>query len=197
MYEHIISAILDLPTIIQGAMGSALFALVLYLMQNTAERAKNLWSLGSTNRRIEYLLAQKEKLKIILSDRATERSYYTLVLLRRTIECTLKAATMIILAQLFNSIHPLFHYAGALGSLYYLFRGISTISEIADKNTKKAAAKLSEIDLEIENLRNSGNKIQNSTAIFGSPEPKFNASLLQLIDKKPETTFSNPKDDSD
>jgi hypothetical protein len=128
MFDRLLAAITDLPVIIQGALGSALFALVMYFGQRVAARLQEQWSSHSRSRRHTYLIEQKVKLGIFVAQDNAEMVACISLLAYRALRAVVKAMIWLVLGLLGGSFMTVLGAAGFLGAACYLFSALATLS---------------------------------------------------------------------
>lgn len=83
MLDKLLSTISDVPVIVQGALGSALFALILYVGQRISSYVKSEATSHSRSRRKSYLIEERIKYNVLMTNKYDERAAYVSLLLYR------------------------------------------------------------------------------------------------------------------
>ena len=148
MVEKLIAAAMDLPVVFQGALGSALFALFLFLGQRLAVIVSKRYAKSSRARRKVYLIEEQIKYNVLRSKHYSTRGAFVSLLLYRATRSLFKALIWLTLGLVFGSVHEALGLAGFFGCLYYLFKGLNTVTP--PKSAPDLEAKLAEIKAELE-----------------------------------------------
>jgi hypothetical protein len=149
--EKLTSAIQNWPILLQGAIGSAIFWLVL----SVGQRATNFFSLKadvlSKSKQKDHLLnehlrasAKKE------GDKYAAGAFYASVLCYRASRHVIRALIWLALGLIMNTITGIFGLIGFMGCLYYLFAALNVVKPFPEgndpderiKEVKKALAEL-------------------------------------------------------
>jgi len=135
MIDRLVSAITDLPVIIQGALGSALFALALLVGQRLFALSAERYARSSILRRRRYLIEQQIKYNVLSATDYAARTAFVSLLIYRASRSLFKALIWLTFGLSFG----IFGFVGFIGCLYYLFRGLNTVTppERADDVPKK------------------------------------------------------------
>ena len=150
MLEKLYTAITDLPVIIQGALGSALFAGTVYFGQKVFAAAQGRLSELSRSRRRSYLLEQQIKYNVLAANGVPERGALVSLLLYRASRSLFKALIWLTTGLIFGSVDSLLGVVGYFGCIYYLLLGLSAVTGPETVENKKA--KLEEIRAELAKL---------------------------------------------
>ena len=128
--EKLIASIQDWPVIVQGALGSALFALVLFAGQKVAAYFLDTFRANSRQSRIRQLKEQLIRLKALNANDHSERAYYASLLWLRASRHVVKALIWLTLGLTFNSILGVLGVVGFMGAIYYLFFALNIVKAI-------------------------------------------------------------------
>ncbi len=151
MLDKIIVAITDLPVILQGALGSALFALTLFLGQKTAAYVSNKISLTSIRYKENALIDEQAMLNVIAAKNIEEETYYAVVSLYRAGRYATRSMFWLILGLIFGSIIPVFEMVGYLGGLYYILQ-VMRVFQGTSASKDEAKFRIEQIDIELNQL---------------------------------------------
>lgn len=136
-----LTAITDLPVIVQGALGSGLFALALYVGQIAFRYSAGKATKINRDRRLAYLTDEIAKLHLLKGKTFSLKSAFLSLLIYRASRGFAKAFIWLTLGLLFGSFSPSFGVAGYLGALYYFFSALNTLRappKVDDVPTKLA-----------------------------------------------------------
>ena len=146
MTDQLITAITDLPVILQGALGSALFALMLYIGQRLSTFVSRQYAQSSKQRRRRLLVEQQIKYNVLHANDFAARNAFVSLLIYRACRSLFKALIWLTLGLIFG----FFGFVGYIGCLYYLFQGLNTVTR-AEK-VDDIGKKLQEIQDELASL---------------------------------------------
>ncbi len=155
MAQNWLSALTDLPVIVQGALGSGLFALALLLGQKAFRYAATRTAKFNKNRRLAFLTDETAKLHILQGEEFSEKSALISLLILRSLRGFAKALIWLSLGLLCSMFAPVFGVAGYLGALYYFFSALNTLR--APERAEDIPAKLAELAEELNKIRAQGN----------------------------------------
>jgi hypothetical protein len=153
MSADLIAQIGNIPVIIQGALGSALFTIILFVGQKITHLLRRKISESSTKRRREFLIEENLKLLLLLSNDFSTRGAFVSLLNFRATRKIFLALIWLALGLVGSSIIDIFGVVGYLGALYFLFDGLETCKMPA-LDEEKAKEQLDENKEEINNLEN-------------------------------------------
>lgn len=157
----LIDQILAWPVIFQGALGSGLFTLILYLGQKGTIFLSGRLSRYSHRRRVDKLRFESIKYEITLPEQP-DRSAFFGVLLYHAFSRTIRGLIWLTLGFGFESLIPVFGIIGYLGALFYLFDALQIFKPIdTDVNIEQ---RLKEIEAEIAELEKRNKSIQTPEA---------------------------------
>lgn len=122
--DELIETIKNWPMIVQGALGSGLFWLVLLVGQYLVENAINLYSRHSENSRESYLVSKMCKYDAFIKGSA----FFLNATIYRSMRFFYKAIMWLILGLLFQQFLSTLSTVGYLGCLYYLLKAYGIIS---------------------------------------------------------------------
>jgi hypothetical protein len=148
--NEFVAAITAWPVLIQGAIGSAIFWLVLLLGQKLAVRASAKYSESSKKRRKDFLMEQRLKYYYKTTTDNVARGVVFSALTYRAFRNFLRASIWMTLGLLGGSFISTLGVIGFLGAIYYLFAALNTVTPVPDGSDP--AAKLKELSEEIERL---------------------------------------------
>lgn len=125
--SELISAIKAWPIIVQGAMGSGLFWLVLVLLQKASLKITS--HLSHLSKKSERNGIRTELLKILMTEtKGPEKLNFAAPLLFRMSRPFLRSILWLVLGLLLGSIIPIFGIVGYVGSIYYLLEALNVVS---------------------------------------------------------------------
>jgi len=125
--QEFLNAIKDWPVIIQGALGSALFALILFVLQKVYAYANHQIALLSKKSRIRELT--NERLKIGMSiGQGKDKALFASPMLYRMSRPFLKSLIWLVLGLLFSELFDILSVVGYLGSIYYLLNALDVVA---------------------------------------------------------------------
>ena len=148
--QELIDAVRAWPVIIQGALGSALFWLVLLIGQALTGRIAKGYSSHSKQARLSWLISEHAKCMANEATSDTEFSAFALILLYRSTRHLLKALMWLSMGLVFQSLFLPAGTVGFLGCLYYLFKAAEIVAPLDDE--KHSAEQLAKISKEIMEL---------------------------------------------
>lgn len=158
--NEIVQEILKWPIIVQGALGSGLFWLILFLGQKAALLVSNRLSKYSVKKRISSLRIEAVKYRITLTDQPHRASFFGLLLYRAVGRVSI-GLVWLTLGLTFESIVPTFGLIGFIGALYHFFNAWQLFKPI-DTDVDKEE-KIRELDKRIKELEKLNEKIQPSS----------------------------------
>ena len=167
MLEKILTAVTDLPVIIQGAIGSGLFALVYFLGQKLYALGRDLITKQNKSRRRRYLTEEIAKYNIATADNYAKSNAFTTMLIYRAMRSLFKALLLLSLGLLFGSVGFVFGAIGYLGAIYFLFQGLNTVRAATKTEDKKQ--RLNELRDELESLKQTDLTPHSSGTPNGAP----------------------------
>jgi hypothetical protein len=150
MLERLYSAVTDLPVIIQGALGSALFASIVYVGQRIFSVVQLRFSALSKERRRTYLLEQQIKYNVLSTKGLPNRGALVSLLLYRASRSLFKALIWLTSGLIFGSVDSTLGLVGYFGCIYYLLLGLSAVT--GPEPVEDNEAKLEEIRNELAKL---------------------------------------------
>lgn len=128
MLEKLLSAISDWPVIVQGALGSALFASMVYVGQKIATTLNMRAAEVSKKRRKDYLYRLQLKYGFKAAKDNAIKTALLSALLYLAARDALRGAVWLALGLLTGSFLPVLGAVGFLGALYYWFTALSAVS---------------------------------------------------------------------
>jgi hypothetical protein len=150
MIDKLLSAVADWPVIVQGALGSALFAGLAYLGQRLTPLISARFSEVSKKRRKAFLFQQRLKYAYKVTKDNPTRGAIISALLYIAARSLIRAAIWLVLGLIFSSFEGVLGVVGFGGCLYYLFAALSVVNHVPDAEDN--AAKLEELRIEAEKL---------------------------------------------
>ncbi len=149
--EEFIEAVKAWPVIIQGALGSALFWLILLAGQWLTEKANKSSSAFLVKTKKSSLINERVRLGA-LKAQGKDKALFTTMLLYRMSRPLLMGLIWMVLGLAFDSILGVFSIIGYLGSLYYLFLALGIVKAI--KFEGDIDSRLKELKVAIEKMEN-------------------------------------------
>jgi hypothetical protein len=127
--SELVRTIQDWPVIIQGALGSALFALLMYVGEKLFSAVPAIFSKLSHKRRRSHLINQVLRLRAIASKDPIQKAYFPSMLWYRASRDVIKALIWLTLGLLFSEV-SVFRVIGFIGCLYHLFFALEVVKAI-------------------------------------------------------------------
>ncbi|MBA2083780.1 hypothetical protein [Aeromonas veronii] len=125
--NDLITAIKAWPIIVQGALGSGLFWLILVLLQKISLKITGY--LSHLFKESEKSEIRTELLKILMTEAAgIEKLNYAAPILYRMARPFLRAILWLVLGLFVGSIISIFGIIGYIGSIYYLLQALNVVS---------------------------------------------------------------------
>ncbi|MCK9388318.1 MAG: hypothetical protein M0Q22_07990 [Sulfuritalea sp.] len=152
--EQLIASVQDWPVIVQGALGSALFALVLFTGQKITTYFLDTVHAQSKRERARQLREQLIRYKALKSKDNAERAFYAAVIWLRASRHVVKAFIWLTLGLAFNSLLGVLGVVGFLGATYYLFVALGIVKGISYDGD--VTLKIEEIRTELRALNEDG-----------------------------------------
>ena len=150
MLDRFITAMTDLPIIAQGALGSALFAVLMFMGQRIVAWASSRWSRLSKARRRVFLIDETVRYQVLAQESVADKSAFLLLLLYRGSQSLVRALVWLVFGLLFGSLESVLGVVGYLGSVYYLFRCLNTIAY--PEPGADAKAKIAALEAQLKSL---------------------------------------------
>jgi hypothetical protein len=145
MLDRLVTAITDLPVIVQGAMGSALFAVVLYVGQRAVGLFSSKLIASKRDRRKRYLADELMKIGVAAAADTGDRMFFLGMVLYRCARYVVAALLWLTLGLIFNSAIAVFGIIGYIGCIYYLLQSVRLLQPLAEHPDRKTQfTKLSE-----------------------------------------------------
>lgn len=129
--EKLLASIQDFPVIVQGAMGSALFALLVYIGQKVATYCFDSFRASSKKSRIRQLKEQQVRLRALCAEDYDQKAYLTSLLWLRASRHVVKALIWITFGLAFESAAGTLSVVGFIGAIYYLFLSLNIVKPIS------------------------------------------------------------------
>ena len=155
MIEKIITAVTDLPAIIQGALGSALFALFLFLVRYIYDWLSDIFSKISQKQRLRKLIELEMKLLMTFSDNEEERIRSFQFLIVRALRAFIVAFMWFVFSFFLSNISIIMAIPAIVVCSGYIYSAYDTTKGNFRKtvNMYKPLEKLDEIRSEIHELK--------------------------------------------
>ncbi len=141
MLESLVKAITDWPVLVQGAIGSALFWLVLLLGQKGVSAATSKFSSKSKARRKSFLMEQRLKYAYKLTTDNDTRAAIFSGLLYRASRNALRGCIWLTFGSLASAFIPVFGAVGFVGALFYFFEALNTVTAVPEADSAKDKVK--------------------------------------------------------
>lgn len=148
--EKIIESIQNWPVIFQGALGSALFAAVLFVGQKIFTYFAEVFHAKSKKLRAKQLKEQLIRLRAISAKDYNERAFYASLLWLRASRYVVKALIWITLGLLFDYFIKPLGFVGFVGAIHYLFFALNIVKGISYEGD--IPSKIAEIKKEMNEL---------------------------------------------
>jgi hypothetical protein len=145
--KAIIDQILQWPVIVQGALGSALFWLILVIGERSFRKCTSIFRGFSKEKQIEFLYADAVRHMAF----ADKDSGHFVVLIYCAVHYVIQALLAICLGLIFESIFPVFGVVGFAMAIYYLFLALNTVRDT--KSGVDHKKELEQIEKKIEELK--------------------------------------------
>lgn len=146
---ELIEIIEEWPVIIQGALGSALFASALFVAQKVFKHVNYQISAFSNENRIVEL--KTEKLKVgLAAARGKDKAIFAAPILYRMSRPFLKGLVWLVLGLMLGEISSGLSMVGYAGSFYYLINALNVVSPYELEGDYKP--KLDQINRELDDL---------------------------------------------
>ncbi len=147
--EEIILKVTEWPVIIQGALGSGLFWLLLILGTKTTNFISNKIGSFTENASIENKRAEVLRYKAIESDDPALASLGVIGLIYGAFHYIVKALIMIVFGLIFQPIIYIFGIVAYIVALYFLFRAYHIVKDMDDTKSQES---ITQLEKEIENF---------------------------------------------
>lgn len=150
--QELIDAVKAWPVIVQGALGSALFWLVLLIGQSLTTMISAGYSNHSKQARLSWLISEQAKCRAMTSSSDAEFAAFATILVYRASRQLLKSFMWLAMGLVFQSLFMPAGTIGFLGCLYYLFKAAEVVAPLGEE--KDPSAELAKIVKEIAELQN-------------------------------------------
>lgn len=160
--EIIINRILQWPVIVQGALGSGLFWLILFLGQKAFAASSSKYISFNKNRRLGKLQAERIRYRAFIVEDRGLSVFLIIGLIYGAMHNLIKSLICVCIGLLLQSFIPVFGAIGFLFALYYLFNAADAVRDIDSKVDKKN--RVEELATEIMTLKNELNKANTAVA---------------------------------
>jgi hypothetical protein len=147
----LLKAVSDFPVIVQGALGSALFALFLFGGQKLAASVRQWVASWSDRNRRRYLTEEVIRYNAIVNTEYATRAAFVSLLLLRALRSLLKGLLWLTFGLIGGTVDSILGVVGYLGTIYYLFLGLSTVAPTGRSSDPRE--RLAEIRKELKSLK--------------------------------------------
>jgi hypothetical protein len=147
--HELIEAIKNWPVIVQGALGSAAFWVLLVAIQNIYQFINHRISKVSRNNRKSELINERLKLGLKVT-KGRDRALFAPVLLYRMSRPFLKALIWMTLGLMFTPASSVLSTVGYIGSIYYMIKALVIVSPFSFEGDPKL--RMAEIQDELDQL---------------------------------------------
>jgi hypothetical protein len=147
--QELLLAMQAWPTIVQGALGSALFALIVTLGQYLNKYIIAKYSHHSKISRATWLRNRIIQSRAKLSTSYSEDGAYAALLIYRASRPLFKSLIWLSLGLMSQVLSMPISAVGFAGSIYYLFQGYNIVAPLKDNDVKKLQAQLKEAEIEL------------------------------------------------
>lgn len=131
MTQSLIAAVQDWPVLIQGAIGSAIFWLVLLVGQKLTAFSSMKMREHSKERQKIFLFNEILRHKAIRDGGAFEAgAFYAAVLWFRASRHVISGLIWLTLGLIFNAVSDVFGLVGFLGCLYFMFSALAIVKPL-------------------------------------------------------------------
>lgn len=150
MLDRFVTAVSDWPVVLQGALGSALFATLLFGGQRATAALSGWMRSRSKLSRQEYLFELLLRLEAVSSTESVDTAKYAAVLVYRAMRHLMKALIWLTLGLAMGSVISVLGIVGFAGCLFYLFKSLNVLAPT--ELTPDVAQKVAEARAELEQL---------------------------------------------
>lgn len=137
--ESLINIVRDWPILLQGAIGSALFWIILTAIQKIYEITETYISHRSLKQRKSWLINNIIRLKALVSQEHSVRGYYSSMLLYRSFRHLFKGIMWLSLGLIFNSLLSPTGIVGYIGCIYYMLKAFEVVKPVDTEKLEKEA----------------------------------------------------------
>lgn len=148
--HELVEAVKAWPVIVQGALGSALFWLVLLFGQRAAHATARRYSHISKNARMSWLINEQTKCLASIAKPPEAFATFAIILLYRSSRHVLKALMWLVLGLLASTLSSWLGCIGFVGCLYYLFKAYEVVAPLDSEAHNEA--RLVELNAEYKKL---------------------------------------------
>lgn len=146
---------IEFASIVYGALGSALFALIVYVVPKIISSASQFiskYSVKARDRRLKTLWLKYAGLVHLDKEEDLNAAANQVALIYKSLRELLKAFIWIVLGLIFQSVLGYLGIIGFLGGLYYLFLALAEVQKIDDsiepyKALREIEEQMDEIEL--------------------------------------------------
>jgi len=150
--EQIISTVTAWPIILQGALGSGLFAIASYVFQKLySYTSRHITIINKEHRRSRLRNDLGRCIVLTTYKEEPEKAGFLMVSLVYTaIEDISKALLMLVFGAIVSSFIPIFEYVGYVMAVYYLIQALDSVRSW--DNEKEPATEIERIEKELNDL---------------------------------------------
>lgn len=138
------------PAIVQGALGSALFALIVFGGQKSAGFLAPWVANVSLERKRSRLITEMTRLRAVTAREDASRGYYAAILWLRSSRYLLKGLIWLALGLCFGTFVNALGVVGYIGCIFYLFTALDGVKGI--KRTGDEDQRLAGLAIELKKL---------------------------------------------
>ncbi|EKO3430886.1 hypothetical protein NTH35_002435 [Vibrio fluvialis] len=137
----------DWPVIVQGALGSALFWLILKLFERIFNNINKAYSSLSVNSKRNWTRSEIAKLEAVLSKSPNDAGPWLTILVYRCLRDVVRALIWLCMGMVGQSVISGMGIVGFVGCLYYLFKAAHSVAPIENKDKSEEQLKQLYADL--------------------------------------------------
>ena len=152
--QETINIIKEWPTIIQGALGSALFWLILIFSEKLFVFLSKKYSIHSKKSRKTWIINRMAAIGLSTAKTNESQIYFIIGLGYRSSRFLFKALMWLTLGLIFQTILQPLSIIGFIGCLYYLIKGYNVVKG-TEENEEELLEELKSLKSELHTLRNS------------------------------------------
>ena len=150
--QDLIEAVKAWPVIVQGALGSALFAVVVSLVKWAFRVTRQRQKFQSIRSRRTALQDRICVLQAVLAEDQREAAEFLVLVLYRASRHGISAMIWVVYGLAAGSMIPLIGNIGFLVALYYLLKMAAAVGPVQYESLDDAKRELDESEAEVENL---------------------------------------------
>ena len=122
---ELVRTVLDLPVIVQGALGSGLFWAVHLIGQRVLKRISHLRAESDKKRQDASLMA----LGSLFEEELAKRQLLFQAIVHGTLSNIVSGLVFLVMGLIIDSLIPVFGFIGYFGALLYFFRALSFVPD--------------------------------------------------------------------